>query len=359
MGILGGNRFFSADYGTSRHRFRRLADQAGAIQESVPFDGVGPDGEELTLDLAWLGTDSPRRAVVVSSGLHGVEGYLGAAVQLALLEAPPTLPDDVALVLLHALNPYGFAWSRRVDAENIDLNRNFMCSGEDWSGAPAGYAELDDMLNPPSAPGRGSAGAFLARAGLAVARSGMGELKNVVAGGQYTHPHGLFFGGHGPSATMQVLAERVPGWFEGCEQVDWIDVHTGLGRSATYKLLVDHASDSPEVGALVERFGRDVQGWQKDGVAYTIRGGLGTWVRSVLPEARAEVLAAEFGTRPVMSVITALHLENRAHHHGDPASAVYRAAKERMRETFAPSDPGWRDATLDKAHRVVLQALAD
>ena len=47
MGILGGNRFFSADYGTSRHRFRRLADQAGAIQESVPFDGVGPDGESL------------------------------------------------------------------------------------------------------------------------------------------------------------------------------------------------------------------------------------------------------------------------------------------------------------------------
>lgn len=357
MGILGGNRYFSTDYTTSRHRFRRLAAEAGARTEAIPFDGTGPDGGDLSLDVAWLGTAEPRHAVVVSSGLHGVEGFLGAAVQLALLEDPPELPEGTALILLHALNPCGFAWLRRVDAENIDLNRNFMRDGETWSGAPEGYAELDGMLNPPSPPHRGSAALFLARAGLELVRSGMGELKDVVAGGQYTHPSGLFFGGHGPSQTMRVLEGWVREHLEASASVDWIDVHTGLGKPATYKLLVDHAEGTAEVEALTRRFGRDVQGWQKDGVAYSIRGGMGTWLKAILPDVRADVLAAEFGTKPVLSVITALHLENRAHHFGAPEAASTRAAKARMKETFAPASPGWRDASVDKAHHIVLQAL--
>ena len=35
--------------------------------------------------------------------MHGVEAYTGSAVQLALLDAPPAVGPDDALVLVHVL----------------------------------------------------------------------------------------------------------------------------------------------------------------------------------------------------------------------------------------------------------------
>lgn len=184
-------------------------------------------------------------------------------------------------------------------------------------------------------------------------------MKGIVAGGQYTHPRGLFFGGNGPSASMEVLAEAVPRWFGAMEHVLVVDFHTGLGKRATYRLLVDHAPDAPRVAWLKQRFGSGVQPWDAgDGVAYAIRGGLGTWMKATLPDTEVDVLAAEFGTVGVLSVIAALHLENRAHQWGTPEAPATASAKRAMMDVFAPFDPGWRDAVTDKGHRIVLQALA-
>ncbi len=34
--------------------------------------------------------------------------------------------QNTGALLIHALNPYGFAWTRRVTEDNVDLNRNFV-----------------------------------------------------------------------------------------------------------------------------------------------------------------------------------------------------------------------------------------
>lgn len=360
MGILGGNKYFSADYVTSRHRFRRAAERAGAELETLVFDTEGPDHEPLTMDVAWLGPRDAKRIVGVSSATHGVEGFMGAACQLALLEDPPDLPEGVALVLQHAINPYGFAFVRRVNEDNADQNRNFLREGEAYEGAPEGYAELDGLLNPKKPPRRVSKVLFLAKAIGNLAQVGMGKLKGIVAGGQYTHPKGLFYGGSGPSNTMRLLSEAIPRWYGQAEHVLQIDYHTGLGKPATYKLLIDHTPDAPRTVWLRERFGPEVQPWDagEDGVAYAIRGGLGTWMKSILPDAEVDVLAAEFGTVGVLDVISALHLENRAHHWGRPGSPATVSAKLGMMETFAPGDAGWRDAVVDRGVHIVHQALA-
>lgn len=359
MGILGGNKYFSADYATSRHRFRREAERVGAHLEALAFDAEGPDGLALTLDVAWLGPRDAKRVVVVSSATHGVEGFMGAAVQQALLENLPENPDGVALVFQHAINPYGFAHVRRVNEDNADLNRNFLRQGEAYTGAPEGYADLDALLNPAKPPHRYSKALFLAKAVGTIAGTGLENLKGVVAGGQYTHPRGLFFGGLVPSQSNRLLSEAVPRWFGDVEHLLQVDLHTGLGRPATYKLLVDHPPDAPRLAWLKEAFGDSVQPWDDgEGVAYAIRGGLGTWMKAQLPEAEVDVLAAEFGTVSVLNVISALHLENRAHHWGDPGTPYTIAAKARMMDTFAPADRGWRDSVVDRGHRIVVQALA-
>ena len=357
-GIIGGSRFFSTTYNQARQRFRAAASTLGAHQEAVEIGVEGPDGAPLTIDLAWLGPRDAQKIVVVSSGTHGIEGYMGSAAQLAVLDQHVPRAEDVALVLLHAINPYGFAFRRRVNEENIDLNRNFLLPGELYEGGAEAYGPFDPLLNPPKAPKPWSAGVFLAQAGVEIARHGLGSLKSVVAGGQYDFPQGVFFGGSRPSNTMRALQTKIPEWFGHAQHLLMIDFHTGLGDFATYKILIDHTSDDPRTEWLTHIFGPDVQPWDAgNGVAYAIRGGLGTWMKASLPRCEVDVLATEFGTVNVLKVITALHLENRAHLHGKPLSRSTERAKDRLMRTFNPLSPGWRDVVVDKGRHVVIQAL--
>ncbi|MEZ4316761.1 MAG: DUF2817 domain-containing protein [Myxococcota bacterium] len=356
---MAGRDFFSPDYLESRRRFLELAEGLGAEMESHPLRSNGPDGAPLTIDVAWFGSRKAERIVVVTSATHGVEGFMGAAVQQHLLSDLPELDEGVAFVLVHAINPYGYAFVRRVNEDNVDLNRNFLREGESYTGAPEGYAELDGMLNPRKPPSRWTPKTFPLRAIPQIARHGLGTVKSIVAGGQYAFPKGVFFGGAAKSNTMEILEAQIPRWFGHARHVLVVDFHTGLGTPGTYKLLIDHAPDTQRTAWLAEQFGDVVQPWDAgEGVAYQIRGGFGTWVKSLLPEVEIDVLCAEFGSVHVLKVITALTAENRAHQWGRPDDPTTKMAKSLLMEAFAPSDPSWRDTVVERGRRIVEQALA-
>ena len=351
---------FSPDYTAARARFRASALALDAHLEAWSIDQRGPDGEELTIYLARIGGPRPTRAVVISSGIHGVEGFFGSAVQAALLEEVLggfVPPPGTAILFLHALNPFGFAWQRRVNEDNADLNRNMLRPDERYAGAPDGYGELDPFLNPQSPPPLVEG--FLLRAGMLIARHGMPALKNAIAGGQYEYPKGLFFGGHSPSRTARVLDERLPGLVGHCERVLHIDLHTGLGPWATYKLFVDHPWGSEQAKVLGAAFGEDVvEPWEPEkGTSYAIRGGLGTWCKSRFPEVDYDVLAAEFGTHRSVSVLRALRDENRCWHWARRDEVASMRARKRLTDVFAPPDPRWRHECVEQAIGVVERAI--
>ena len=101
------------------------------------LDAKGPNGEDLSIDIGWFGSPQPRRAFVHSSGLHGVEGFAGSAIQLQWLTGNYQPPDDGAVVIVHVMNPFGMVWLRRVNENNVDLNYNFLAADEKYEGAPA------------------------------------------------------------------------------------------------------------------------------------------------------------------------------------------------------------------------------
>src|ERR1043165_5896020 len=127
-------KFFSPDYFTARDRFRGMVRTVGGHLETISIDAKGPKDEDLGVDIAWFGAANPRRVLLHSSGVHGVEGFAGSAIQLQLLNNLPTLPKDAAVIIVHVLNPYGMAWLRRFNENNVDLNRNFV-PDEVYSGA--------------------------------------------------------------------------------------------------------------------------------------------------------------------------------------------------------------------------------
>ena len=73
-------KFFSEDYETARERFKGLADELNATTYSYSVCTE----QDLTIDVAVIG-QSNKPAVVISSGVHGVEGFFGSAIQLALM----------------------------------------------------------------------------------------------------------------------------------------------------------------------------------------------------------------------------------------------------------------------------------
>src|SRR5206468_336863 len=116
-----------------------------------------------------------------------------------------TLPPNVRLVMLHGLNPFGFAWLRRTNEDNIDPNRNFHLAAGDYQGCEPNYRACDRLLNPRRAPRRIEP--FAVQVLWAALRFGHAGLKQAIAAGQYEFPLGLFFGGKEPSQTHAIVAE--------------------------------------------------------------------------------------------------------------------------------------------------------
>ncbi len=347
-------------YGVARERFREAARVAPAALERHPVAGQGPDGCELAIDVAWVGARNPRRAVVVSSGLHGVEGFFGSAVQLAWLrrlrEGAASVPGGTLVVLLHALDPFGFAWRRRVDAGNVDLNRNFLDDGESYAGAPEHYHRVHALLNPPTPPPR--LDAFRLRAAWAVCRHGLSRLRSAVASGQYEHSTGLFFGGREAAAPTRCVRERFWEWTGGAEDVVHLDVHTGLGDYADYRLLIEppHVHD---LGWYRSRFDPERVAAVGDDTPYAARGVMGAWLARHAGPRRYRFACLEFGTYAPLRVLAALRAENRAHHHSAPGDPAYESAKRELVECFCPASRFWRRKALGRALDVIRQAIAD
>lgn len=353
------NAFFSPDYFTARSRFREAAARLQWELEAYAIADSQQRAEQLTVDVAVSPGDDSDLALVLSSGLHGVEGFFGSAVQLALLEKwKGCLPsnDRIRYVFLHALNPFGFTSLRRVDDQNVDLNRNFLLPGEEFAGAPSSYERLNGLLNPECKPS--SLDLFPLRAGIEILRLGMPALRQAVAGGQYKFPKGLFFGGCGPSRLYHLLDQQLPNWLGKSRQVAHLDFHTGLGRSASHKLLLDYMPSERQRALLTKWFGTaSFEDDRKSSIAYDVRGGLGRWCISRIPEREYVYVCVEFGTYGAIRVLSGLRAENQAHHWGQPTDRSTQLAKQRLKELFCPASVEWRDQVIQESIELVEKTV--
>jgi hypothetical protein len=351
---------FSPDYRLARERFLRAAEARGATLGAHPLEEHGPGGEELAVDTAWLGPESPARALVVSSGIHGVEGFAGSAVQHRLLteqldQLSP--PPDTGVLLVHAINPYGFAHCRRVNECNVDLNRNFVRHPDEHVENPD-YDTLYDAINPTELD---DAADQTAREELLAfaSRRGFERLQEVLTCGQYRHPRGVQYGGEAAQASNRALRALCPRETRGAAQVAWIDVHTGLGTYGEVELI----TECPPDDAVYQRgrawYGDRVRSTATgESVSAALHGVMERGLEEALPGVELTVFAAEFGTYDPVRVFWAMRADNWLAHHGDPSSEAGRRVKRELVEVFNPSDAAWQSQVLERSARVLAQALA-
>lgn len=346
---------FSPDFATARQRLLAAAKQRGWDVQS--FVRASPDKADLWTDFIRIGATNPLRLFVLSSGLHGVEGCAGSAIQLQLVnnwESDQLHSSDVAVLLIHALNPFGFAHDRRTDQANVDLNRNFLLPGESYAGAHPHYAELDPFLNPSPWP-RNEIPFELQALGKAI-RYGFRGLELAVTQGQYEFPQGLFYGGSHRRETVEFCEQHVLPELQAADSVLHFDVHTGLGRFGTDLLMLDVPLSAEELQVLQSMTsGRVSQ--STNPAHYVARGSLTHWIRHYVPQALSACW--EWGTLRPVKVLAALRAENAAHHASDLTIEQQRLVKNRMRHTFCPPSNRWQHKVLTRSGQVLNDVLGD
>lgn len=349
--------YFPDDYFAARAAFQSRAQ--GGEQLHHVLHATGPGGEALSIDGACIGAAAPRRLVLITSGIHGVEGVAGSAVQqLWLSEFAHAIPADTAFLLVHALNPWGYAHGRRVNEHNVDLNRNALA---EFPGPEnAAYRALDAWLNPASPVPR--LDDFAWQAVPMLWRHGRAALTQAVAAGQYAFPRGLFYGGTAREESLRVLS----GWLQqpryaGVQQLWHIDLHTGLGGYAGHQLLVSEPAGSPAFAAWARGFGAQVvkSDHPSQGSHYSAHGILATLTREVFTAAPVSAATLEFGTRGPVAMLRLLRAENRLHHHGACSAGKVARVRAALRDATAPRDPAWRAAVIAGGRTILtrLQAL--
>lgn len=348
---------FSTSYGEAREKFLAAAAACGARTAHWPHPLTGPAGETLACDTAWLGPADAQRVLVLVSATHGVEGFCGSGPQIALLRRPPRLPQDTAVLLLHAVNPHGFAWQRRVTEENVDLNRNWVDFTQPLPANP-GYAELHAAYCPPSLA---AATLAAAEAQIATWRAQHGEAAERFARstGQYSHADGIFFGGQGPTWARRTSEAILATHLAHARTVAIIDLHTGLGPYGYGEPICNHAPGS----ARVQRARR----WWGDSVTEPLLGTSSSQEKFGLSEfgyeralAHADIafVALEFGTYAPERGADVLRDDHWLWQHGDPLGTEAGPIRDALRKHFFPPFADWQEMVLFRTDQLCRQALA-
>src|SRR5207245_3820848 len=208
---------------------------------------LGRDGEALAMDVVIDGSRDACRLLIITSACHGVEGFCGSGIQNALLRdsqwRQAAADAGVAVLYIHALNPHGFSWWRRVTQENVDLNRNFHDFSKPLPANPA-YDDIAGPLVPPTWPPSDLINAKTMRL---LQEQGMDALQAVVSVGQYDHPEGLFYGGRNPTWSNRTLRHVLRDHGQRCERLAWIDLHTGLGPKGHVERIFACTDDDVEL----------------------------------------------------------------------------------------------------------------
>ena len=350
---------FAPSYEEARRLFCVTARQHGAEMSSYSHPALeGPAGEELAVDVACFGQACASKALLIVSGTHGLEGFLGSAAQIAWMKAwsGRELPADTRVVLVHAINPWGFAHLSRTTENNVDLNRNFI----DYRAAlpeNAGYAAMHEQLLGPDWTKERIAQAQQAMEDYA-AKHGNDALFDTLARGQYTHADGLNYGGTAPEWSHKILQTIVKTHLASVRKLAFIDWHTGVGEYGEPFFLCFNEEGGALQARAAQWWGESrIRGQLPHGRARpNYQGLLFHGVQSFLRDAEMCGAVIEFGTRG-WHMRRMLRLDLWLKFHADKRQPSYSMLQADLLDSFCPVDQIWRDGCLQHAAEITEQAM--
>lgn len=360
--MIGVNEAFARSYARARGQFLEAAAAGGLAIESHAHPLAGRDGEPLAMDVARDGPADADKLLIVSSACHGVEGYCGSGVQVfALHDAEwreQARAAGVAVLYVHALNPYGFSHLRRTTHENADLNRNFQDFSQPLP-VNTGYREIAPLLLPSEWPPTADNVAAVQRY---LETRGEAAWQAAVSGGQYEFENGMFFGGKAPTWSNRTLRAVLRAHGGAARRIGWIDLHTGLGPSGVGERIYAGGENQAAVARA--------RAWWSGGGATPVTsiydgsstsapltGLMWTAIYDECPQAEYTGIALEYGTLPILQMLQALRAEHWLHQHPEAPAEQAAQIKADLFAAFYTDTDAWRGQIISQARQALFQAV--
>jgi hypothetical protein len=361
---------FPRSYDGSRARFRQNLDRIQQFWPNARLVAHRISSEEgLTID--WIEADaleSCERLLIFTCGEHGIEAYVGSAVlQVFINEYLQRLPaETTGLLLVHAINPWGMKYRRRVNSRNVDLNRNFIWVDPDRSAdenpydanANPKYTQISELLNPAkvlhSRIASDMTSAYqLLRSTITLGRR---QARDSALLGQYFSPRGLYYGGSNLQEETRVLMNLYRQHLAEYWQVLHLDMHTGYGPR--YQMsLVNSALEERDSPWFSRQFDYPLVVKATSEEFYPIQGDMIDCIyRMVIeefPDKGIYATSFEFGTFGASLLATlrsmrAMILENQLYWYGSSNPGLRDWIKREFEELYLPGEEKWRaKAVLD------------
>lgn len=364
------NEYFADSYEENRAKFRGLLMTVKDLWPSAEIEQHPVVSEEdLTIDLIRaLPSNEKKRLIIISTGLHGIEGYIGAAVQHLFVEEYLKLlsPGDTGLLLVHSINPWGMKNRRRVNENNVDLNRNFIFEeispGEIVNPA---YDKAINLLNPQkplSLTNNPLIGPALLNKILTM---GPAVFREAVLYGQFRYPEGLYYGGSGFERSTELFNMIFKNAISGYEKILHIDMHSGYGPR-NQMTLVNSIHENRDSSALKDLFSYPLVAKTDHDEFYQMQGDMIDYFYQLInvsyPDQYYYGTSFEFGTygdsfRAVIRSLKALINENRLFHYGSTNKKAARKGREEFETLFNPKEDQWRDKAMQDSRQAFTGIL--
>lgn len=239
-------KYFSNDYFEARKKFRELAESRNM---ECWYETIQDD---LTIDFAYNNPGSEKLFIIVS-GVHGVEGYAGSALQLFFLDKIyPYFKDLFAVLLIHSYNPYGFKNNRRVNENNVDLNRNCL---EEYSYEGAVDKKFKEFflknkkIFSPECPRKNNLleeSKYSVQLAKIILRHGVEGTIRAGSLGQNLYPKGVGFIGLNEEKSTKIFKDTLIKFAPQFKKYALLDIHTGLGRRNNISAYSENPKNSKE-----------------------------------------------------------------------------------------------------------------
>ena len=347
----------SSTYREAREKFLRACDKYRLHIDQYGNRAVaGADGEALYTDVAVIGATDARKVLIISSGTHGVEGYCGSALQLHALEQGlhEQIDGDCVCYIVHAVNPYGFSYHRRVNEDNVDLNRNFIDFTQPLPGNSnylvlknfiAEYLKVSDTRTVHDA------------IAAYVEKFGEKNYQDALTSGQYTDETDIYFGGKQAACSNITWMNFLNRAVLHATHVIHIDIHTGLGPFGKQTLIYTCDPAKPAFAMACECYGKDNLLLPGTELTPHVNGPLASSFNMLSDKTHVIGVAPEFGTVSLHQMLGTLIDENTSWDVDYEDSSKRQYMINRMRQCFCPDDPGWADEVWVQFNECLVRSV--
>jgi len=365
------NSLFPESYDASRVRFLHDAERLRVKWRSSRLEAHPlKNFPDLSIDWLWAEPPTKQDLVVISMAQHGIEGYVGSAMLKMFMDefAPRLDTNTTGLLLVHAINPWGMKYHKRVNPNHVDLNRNFVFDEKYDPRINPDFRRLTKFLNP-QRPVRLLAQErlpFLLKTICHMIYPGKAQVQTASLLGQHCDPHGIYFGGLEKQEETAVLMRLYRLGLEQYQRFIQIDMHTGYGPRDQMTVIIPPLDSITSQDAsrlfhypLVQKIDANE--------FYAISGDMGEYVYRLrcaeFPEKKVFASGFEFGTfgDSLLGLIRSLHitiLENQLRHHGAANTQAEQRILDEYDELFFPADQTWRNKALEDCRQAFEGILA-